>query len=166
MTGKCYCDSDLSFHDCCEPFLSGEKLPQTSLQLMRSRYTAFVLNKITYIQATMRGEALKCFDYTATELWSKSVTWLGLTIISVGNAEVTFDAKYKTSAGNIVYIQEVSKFQRYNNKWYYVSGKKPKKISDSVYTNDDSTVKVGRNASCPCGSGKKYKKCCYLIREK
>ena len=23
-------------------------------------------------------------------------------------------------------------------------------------------VKIGRNDSCPCGSGKKYKKCCYL----
>ena len=27
-----------------------------------------------------------------------------------------------------------------------------------------SRVKVGRNAPCPCGSGKKYKKCC--IRKK
>ena len=25
-----------------------------------------------------------------------------------------------------------------------------------------STLKVGRNAPCPCGSGKKYKKCCML----
>ena len=24
------------------------------------------------------------------------------------------------------------------------------------------TEKVGRNDSCPCGSGKKYKKCCLL----
>jgi SEC-C motif len=26
----------------------------------------------------------------------------------------------------------------------------------------DSPVKVGRNNPCPCGSGKKYKKCCGL----
>jgi uncharacterized protein YecA (UPF0149 family) len=25
-----------------------------------------------------------------------------------------------------------------------------------------STKKVGRNDPCPCGSGKKYKKCCRL----
>ncbi|MGH7393345.1 MAG: SEC-C metal-binding domain-containing protein, partial [Candidatus Rokuibacteriota bacterium] len=25
-----------------------------------------------------------------------------------------------------------------------------------------SGEKVGRNDPCPCGSGKKYKKCCYL----
>ena len=26
-------------------------------------------------------------------------------------------------------------------------------------------AKIGRNAPCPCGSGKKYKKCCLLRRE-
>ena len=26
--------------------------------------------------------------------------------------------------------------------------------------------KIGRNDPCPCGSGKKYKKCCYSIGEK
>ena len=25
-----------------------------------------------------------------------------------------------------------------------------------------SNVKIGRNEKCPCGSGKKYKKCCLL----
>ena len=24
------------------------------------------------------------------------------------------------------------------------------------------TIKIGPNDPCPCGSGKKYKKCCYL----
>ncbi len=26
-------------------------------------------------------------------------------------------------------------------------------------------VKIGRNAPCPCGSGKKYKRCCFSLRE-
>ena len=26
-------------------------------------------------------------------------------------------------------------------------------------------TKIGRNAPCPCGSGKKYKKCCLLLQE-
>ena len=26
--------------------------------------------------------------------------------------------------------------------------------------NPISTLKIGRNETCPCGSGKKYKKCC------
>ena len=27
-------------------------------------------------------------------------------------------------------------------------------------------IKIGRNDSCPCGSGRKYKQCCYLDEEK
>ena len=27
-------------------------------------------------------------------------------------------------------------------------------------------VKIGRNAPCPCGSGKKYKKCCLPVQQK
>ena len=27
-------------------------------------------------------------------------------------------------------------------------------------------IKIGRNESCPCGSGKKFKKCHYLIKDK
>jgi len=28
------------------------------------------------------------------------------------------------------------------------------------FTKKQSTKKIGRNDPCPCGSGKKYKKCC------
>ncbi len=39
-----------------------------------------------------------------------------------------------------------------------------KKIVDILggyHANRHKTDKVGRNESCPCNSGKKYKKCCY-----
>lgn len=29
-----------------------------------------------------------------------------------------------------------------------------------------SKIKIGRNESCPCGSGKKFKKCHYLVKDK
>jgi len=29
----------------------------------------------------------------------------------------------------------------------------------------DNEPKVGRNEPCPCGSGRKYKKCCYKEEE-
>ena len=48
---------------------------------------------------------------------------------------------------------EISEFHLIDNKWYYVDGKKPA-------IQEPTTAKIGRNDSCPCGSGKKYKKCC------
>jgi superfamily II DNA or RNA helicase len=33
------------------------------------------------------------------------------------------------------------------------------------YTMSENTMKVSRNAPCPCGSGRKYKRCCLQVRE-
>ena len=51
--------------------------------------------------------------------------------------------------------------------WHYIIGfepDKPEDISDlEKMLNPSKPVtsqKVGRNDPCPCGSGKKYKKCC------
>ncbi len=53
------------------------------------------------------------------------------------------------------------------NGWHYIIGfepDKPEDISDlEKLLNPQQVVKsekIGRNDPCPCGSGKKYKKCC------
>jgi SWIM/SEC-C metal-binding protein len=54
------------------------------------------------------------------------------------------------------------------NGWKYniaVEPDKPEDITDlDILLNPQKTIiaenKVGRNEPCPCGSGKKYKKCC------
>ena len=53
------------------------------------------------------------------------------------------------------------------NGWHYIIGfepDKPEDISDlEKMLNPPKPVitdKIGRNDPCPCGSGKKYKKCC------
>ncbi|MFA4875048.1 MAG: SEC-C metal-binding domain-containing protein, partial [bacterium] len=38
--------------------------------------------------------------------------------------------------------------------WYYYDSRKP------ATTVRREAPKIGRNDPCPCGSGKKYKKCC------
>jgi len=52
--------------------------------------------------------------------------------------------------------------------WAEARAVQPGRVPDAGYTADDTplgpavrtTPKVGRNDPCPCGSGKKYKKCC------
>ncbi|MDH3771994.1 MAG: SEC-C metal-binding domain-containing protein, partial [Nitrospirota bacterium] len=51
--------------------------------------------------------------------------------------------------------QELSLFRKQDGKWYFVDASDPTK--QPVVR---SEPKVGRNDLCPCGSGKKYKKCC------
>jgi len=38
----------------------------------------------------------------------------------------------------------------------------PRKLTDMIAGSNDKRMKIGRNAPCPCGSGRKYKKCCLL----
>jgi len=38
---RCPCGSQEIFASCCEPYLSGDKIPLTAEILMRSRYTAY-----------------------------------------------------------------------------------------------------------------------------
>jgi len=47
----------------------------------------------------------------------------------------------------------------YLDKLHYVEAEKQKK-SGSKLTKGKKKKKIGRNDPCPCGSGKKYKKCC------
>ena len=62
-------------------------------------------------------------------------------------------------------LRESSRFYKINGRWVYsrkdsalppVPG--PTKKPPVTFIRD--RAKVGRNDPCPCGSGKKYKKCC------
>ena len=64
-------------------------------------------------------------------------------------------------------MNEVAAIFKKNNWQFSIEVKpdKPEDINDlELLLNPPKTVvaekKIGRNESCPCGSGKKYKKCC------
>lgn len=148
---QCHCGSKKPFNECCEPFLSGNKIPETPEELMRSRYSAYVLSNFDYIQNTMHGKPLSNFDQAAAALQAKETTWLGLTIIKAPKIQpssqtgfVEFMARYCYKNTRYV-LHEISEFHRENGRWFYIDGK---------------ICKSGRNDLCPCNSGKKYKHCC------
>ncbi len=151
----CPCQSQKLYSQCCEPYINGTARPQVPEQLMRSRYTAYTQGNIDYIAATMKGQAAQNFDSEATKNWAHQVKWLGLEVINAPKPQaklgfVEFIAQYEEE-GVLHKMHEVSEFARLDggSRWYYVSGKKPV---------------IERNSPCPCGSGKKYKKCCALAK--
>ena len=50
---------------------------------------------------------------------------------------------------------ELGEFHKVNGAWFFYDGRGIKQETVKKTTPD-----VGRNDPCPCGSGKKYKKCC------
>ncbi len=123
----CYCQSGLVQSECCGPFLQGSKFPGTAEQLMRSRYSAYVTQSISYLKKTLWPEQQSQFDRHEVENWANQAKWLGLEILRVEKGSlfdtsgiVEFKAHYKISGRHEIH-HEVSRFQRGSDgKWYYV----------------------------------------------
>jgi SEC-C motif-containing protein len=156
----CPCGSGRSFADCCDPYLSGAAPAPTAEALMRSRYCAFATGRIDYLQATLTPETQGDFDRAHTETWSQGSEWTGLDIRSTedggpddASGWVEFVARFRMD-GQPHTHHESAYFVKEDGVWYYksgISGPRPVKRA---------APKVGRNDPCPCGSGKKFKKCC------
>ncbi|MCB9061102.1 MAG: YchJ family protein [Halobacteriovoraceae bacterium] len=156
----CPCGSKKEYQNCCEPIINGTQLAKTAEACMRSRYTAFVKGEIDHIKNTFDPNSQNEFDSEETKNWSSKSQWQGLDILNVidgmekdETGQVEFIARYKIS-GLEQQHHELSEFKKIDDKWYFIDGKEIK----SPFKR--SQPKVGRNDPCPCGSGKKFKKCC------
>lgn len=124
----CFCKSNLPFENCCEPIIKGERSAATAEELMRSRYTAYVISDINYLMRSHHRSTRPLKDKKDILQWTKSVTWLGLVIVdkkagSVNDSEgrVEFKASYLEN-GQLQCIHEDSFFIKEKGVWYYKNG--------------------------------------------
>jgi len=170
-TAPCPCGSTHVYGNCCAKYHSGRATAETAETLMRSRYSAFVVRDDAYLSETIAEEKRAIFD--SQSIKQDKTCWSGLEIVnSVGGGlldqtgKVEFIARYVEN-GEIYQLHECSNFERRGGKWYYVDGTFPDqndqtegRLSRQNRINTDNSTKIGRNDPCPCGSGKKFKKCC------
>lgn len=151
---NCPCGTNKPYLACCGLYISGTQNAPTPETLMRSRYTAYTEGNIDYIEKTMRGAALEGFDKKSAQDWALQMKWLGLNVITAtqdgASGTVEFMASYSHN-NQQVNMHERSSFQCDQGLWYY---------TDGVSLENHARNKVGRNELCPCGSHKKFKKCC------
>jgi SEC-C motif-containing protein len=122
----CPCGNN-NYQQCCARFIESGEIPSTAEALMRSRYSAFALQKIDYLKATWHPDTLP------PDLDDQDpVQWIGLSIIdhqhepNSDRATVEFTARFKV-AGRAHRFHEVSNFVRYLDaanqlRWFYVDG--------------------------------------------
>lgn len=123
----CPCGSKSAYANCCQPYIENTKPAPTPEALMRSRYTAFVVQNVDYLLETMKGPLLEHFDPNETLAWIKNVTWVGLTVMKTKQKSdtlgfVSFDAAFDQN-NERKHICEKSEFHRIDDRWYYVGGK-------------------------------------------
>jgi SEC-C motif-containing protein len=152
----CLCGSGQGYSQCCGLYHSGNSLPATAEALMRLRFTAYALRNAEYLRATW--DSGKCPDNI--DFSRETAVWQRLEIVDTkkGGPQddkgiVEFKAYYLQDDEECV-LHEVSRFIKKEGRWFYLDGviKSLGKIS--------ATVNLGKNAPCPCGSGKKFKRCC------
>ena len=121
---QCPCQSEKTYSECCALYHNGQPAP-TAEALMRSRYSAFVVNNDKYIykswSKTTRPSKKSLKQGQANE-------WLGLTIVRTeqgmlfdAEGVVEFIARF-LSDGEVQQFHEVSRFIRENEKWVYLDG--------------------------------------------
>lgn len=160
MSNQCPCGSGLEVDNCCRHYISGQAAAPTAEALMRSRYSAYVFKEIDYLHQTLAPEARDGHDEKSVREWAETAEWLGLEIHDTWAGQpgdeagiVEFSAKYAVD-GETMTHRERSEFRFDDGHWLYVDGHM---VSGPPIRKER---KIGRNEPCPCGSGKKYKKCC------
>lgn len=162
----CPCKSTLEYVQCCEPIHHNHRAANTPEQLMRARYCAHVLKLVDFVVATYHPSCDAQSDYQAIAD-SVNCEWVNLDVVSTQDSDtpdegfVTFKA-YLKEDGQEFCLEERSRFVNEGGLWYYIDGTFPQadKIQEPTASQPINSDKVGRNDPCPCGSGKKYKKCC------
>lgn len=154
-TTQCPCKSGAIYANCCGRFIAGLANPPTALELMRSRYSAYCLGRVDYLVKTWHPstgpEAVDPADRPK---------WINLAIIkSEGGGQedlagtVEFKAHYLHQNRKFT-LHEISRFVKEGGRWLYLDG-------DLIGDGCGAGAKtVGRNNPCPCGSGRKFKRCC------
>ncbi len=122
MSSTCYCGATLSYQSCCEPLHKGSPAPHAEA-LMRSRYSAFVLQLEPYLLSSWhKSKRPKQLDLEE----APHCQWMGLvvkqhTIIDAHHATVAFSAQYRINH-QVHVMHETSRFVQENGHWYYVDG--------------------------------------------
>lgn len=113
----------LAFGPCCGRYLGHwDTTPAPDAEsLMRSRYTAYVLQDAPYLLATWHASTRP-----ADASPDPATRWLGLDVrahraIDEAHAEVEFVARWRVG-GRAARMQERSRFLREEGRWYYLDG--------------------------------------------
>jgi len=125
-SGLCPCGNAAVLADCCGRYHAGLAAP-TAEALMRSRYSAYVLELADYLLATWHPTTRPGrLDFSEAD----QQRWLGLEVrahrqIDADHATVEFVARYRQGGGSALRMHEVSRFVREDGRWFYLDGEFP-----------------------------------------
>lgn len=142
LTNPCPCCSMKEYDHCCKLFHDGS-IPENALQLMRSRYSAYVLNISDYIIATTHPASPQYSENKfswkrSISQFSRSSSFHKLEILDFKEnntlATVTFTA-FLSQGSHDATFTEKSYFEKINNRWLYRGGQLAQGHAPNLITN-------------------------------
>lgn len=131
-TRPCPCGSGFTLDQCCAPLHTGRRKAVTAEQLMRSRYSAYVLAEVDYLIAT-HPDAAGTLAARRRELRDscRRTRWHGLTVLAAKagrlddlEGSVCFEAVF-SAGGERHVLRENSLFRRRDGEasgdWLYIA---------------------------------------------
>lgn len=121
----CPCGNPAGYTGCCGPLHDGATAA-TAEQLMRARYSAYVLKREDYLLSSWHAGTRPTSLRLAAQ--QPPPTWLGLEVRRVQDADddhhatVEFVARYRLGGGRAQRQHETSRFVREGGRWYYLDG--------------------------------------------
>lgn len=120
----CPCGNADGYADCCGRLHDGTPA-RTAVELMRARYSAYVLMREDYLLASWHADTRP--DALALLAQQPPPTWLGLEIrheqrSDPTHARVEFVARYRLGGGRAQRQHEDSRFVREDGRWLYLDG--------------------------------------------
>ncbi|MEX0623061.1 YchJ family protein [Saccharospirillum sp.] len=117
----CYCGQPEPYRTCCGRFLEAGAYPRDPETLMRSRYTAYRLQRLAYLIKTWHPTT--CPALTAEHL--EGTNWQKLHIVrsqaGYKKGWVEFIAHFIDDQGKAEQLHEISEFHKVKSHWVYYS---------------------------------------------
>ncbi|APU11883.1 hypothetical protein KLA_09624 [Cellulophaga geojensis KL-A] len=126
---QCPCTPTQLYENCCKKAHLDITNVETAEQLMRSRYSAFVLANMDYLYKSHYSKTRpKKRERNEIEKWTNSVHWIKLSVLDIDKGTKTdntgmveFKAYYMEDS-SIIILHETSNFCKENGHWVYVDG--------------------------------------------
>jgi SEC-C motif-containing protein len=120
----CPCGNPAGYTACCGSLHDGG-IAATAEQLMRSRYSAYVLKREDYLLASWHPDTRPATLRLAAQ--QPPPNWLGLQVrrtqqVDDEHATVEFVARYRLGGGRAQRQHETSRFVCKDGHWYYLDG--------------------------------------------
>jgi len=123
---NCPCNQLRNYEECCGKIHQLIFNAQTAEELMRSRYSAFVLDKMDYLKLSHARSTVHTFNFSSVSIWTKSVKWFKLEILLIQNGNkndstgfVEFKAYYEENS-TLNHIHGKSRFIKEDQHWVYL----------------------------------------------